>query len=258
MSTTRALATFLAGALLLPAACSAPGARVQLGYMQPSLTGSIGLSPSAGSGSGFTATVDVEDSLGLKDTASTAQIHAELDAGPVRVTASAFRYSQSGNGTLQASFGDLSAGIDVTSDVDLTNAKVAVTFDLLDLGVVRISPGLGADLFKVQARVTEISTGTFEDVDELLPVPMLFLQSEGRFGPLSAELDLGYLDVDLGDTGGTYFDLEALVAYDLTAQIELNAGYRYISMDANGKSDGQDLTADLTLQGWFIGGGIRF
>lgn len=251
------IATLLLASALVCAACSAPSARLHVGYMQPSLSGNMSLAPSAGGG-GATSTIDVEDSLGLTDPASSVQIRAELDGGPIRLTGSAFRYSDEGAGQLTANFGDLTLGTNVTSSIDLTNVKAALTFDLIDTGVFRLSPGLAVDLFQVETVVTETATGTFESIDELLPVPMLFAQAEVEIGPLSAVLDAGYLEYDAGESGGTYFDVEALVLFEPADHFEVFAGYRHISLDAHTESDGQDLTADLVLQGWFLGGGVRF
>jgi hypothetical protein len=238
-------------------ACSTPGARVHAGFMQTELSGTLGLSPSS-PGSGVTSTIDVDDTLGLSDPSGSIHARGELDAGLVRVTASGFRFSESGSGRLTGSFGDIVAGTDVASSLDLLNLKTALTFDVLDTGVVRISPGIAIDLFTVDAQVTEALTSTSERIDEVLPVPMLFAQGEVDLGVVSGTLDLGFLDVDLGDIGGTYFDLEAMISVEPFEAVEFYAGYRYISLDADGTSDGQDMIADLLLRGWFIGGGVHF
>lgn len=227
--------------------------------MQPDLSGNLSLAPSSlPGGGGVTASVDVENSLGLVDPSTSFHGRAELDAGPIRVSASGFRYSQSGNGRLTASFGDLSAGADVATNLDITNLKAAVTFDLIDTGVFRLSPGIGVDVFLLDGRITESVTASFEDVDDMLPVPMLFAQAEVDLGPVSGVIDAGFLDYETDEVGGRFLDIEAFVAFSPASHIELLAGYRYIDIDAFGESEGQELTANLTLQGWFIGGGISF
>ncbi len=248
---------FVLGLVALAAGCSAPSARFHAGYMQAEITGSLGLAPST-PGAGVTADVDVEDALGLTDPSGTVHARAELDAGPIRLTASGFRYSQDGQGQLTASFGDITAGTSVASDLDFTNVKAALTFDVIDTGVVRISPGVAVDLFIVDASVTDSFTSTTETVDELMPVPMLFAQAEVDVGPVAGTVDVGFLDVDLGETAGTYLDVEAMLAVQAFETVEFYAGYRYISLDAEGTSGGQNMTADLLLRGWFVGGGVHF
>ncbi len=225
--------------------------------MQTRLTGALGLAPSGG-GVGATSSIDTESDLGLSDPSGSMQLRAELDTGPIRVTGSAFGYSESGEGRLTGSFGDIQAGTDVSSDLDLGNLKAAVTFDLVDTGVFRFSPGLAVDMFLVEAQITEALTSATETIDEFLPLPMLFAQAELDLGQVSGIVEAGFVALDLTDTNGTYFDFEAMVAFEPMSQLELYAGYRYISLDGEGENDGQALTADLVLQGWFVGGGVRF
>ncbi|MBK8980600.1 MAG: hypothetical protein IPM29_32250 [Planctomycetes bacterium] len=238
--------------------CSAPGARVHLGYMQSQVSGELALAPSSGLPLTSPLAIDVESGLGLDEPAPSVLVRAELDAGPVRVTASAFQYSESGSGTLTSSFGNIPINADVDSDLDFVALKTAATFDILDLGPVRISPGIGVDLFDMKASVTERLTQTTEDVDELFPIPMLFLQGEVEVGPVGAIVDIGGMDVGYGDFSGTFIDIEALVYYEPVEHVEVFAGYRWISLDADGTVDDQDFVADLVIQGWFLGGGVSF
>lgn len=251
--------TLAAGALtlLLCAACSAPSARLHAGFLQSELTGDLALS---GSVRGVSANIstDVESGLGLVDAAGSLYTRAELDPGPVRLTASAFRYDQTGNGRLQADFGGISAGADVASDIRLGTLKGAISIDLIDVGPVRISPGVGADLFALDATVTESLTGQTERIDELLPVPMVFVQGEVDVGPVSVTLDVGGMDGSYDKFRGTFFDVEGLVLFSPVENVEVFAGYRWIAMDSSGSTDGQDYAADLNLSGWFLGGGLRF
>lgn len=244
--------------LLLIAACSAPSARLQVGYIQPTLTGDLALAQAAGSLPAGQLSADIESGLGLDDDASSLYGRVELDAGPVRLTASGFRYDQSGSGTLNASFGAIAAGVPVDSDIRMGAYKAAATFDLLDVGPVRISPGVGVDLFDLQAEVSNQTVAQTETIDELLPVPMVFVQGEVDVGPVAVTLDVGGMDASYGEYSGTFFDVEALVLYAPVEHVEVFAGYRWIALDARGESEDRDFTADLDLGGWFVGGGLRF
>jgi hypothetical protein len=35
-------------------------------------------------------------------------------------------------------------------------------------------------------------------------------------------------------------------------------GYRYIGVEGSGETGGDDFATDLQIQGWFVGGGVRF
>jgi hypothetical protein len=251
-------AAVVCGALFC--SCSGPGARLHVGYIQTEVSGELALESSI---PGATLDrIDTESSLGLTEASPSVLIRGEADAGPIRATASFFQYSESGEGTISGSFGGIgdpiSASTPVSSELDFTAIKAAVTFDVLDLDVFRLSPGLGVDLFDMQASVTEQMTGETEDIDEMLPIPMVFLQAEAEIGPVGAVVDAGLMDIGYDDFNGTFIDLEALVYYQPITPVELFAGYRWISIDADGLVDEEAFIADLVIQGWFVGGGVSF
>lgn len=257
--TPRHLAVFPLALGLILAGCSGPGARVHLGYIQTEVSGEMALdSTSLPAGAPSNPSVDIEEDLGVDDSSPSVLLRTELDSGPVRLTASAFQYSGDGQGRLTADFGGIVVGTDVQSELDFYNVKGALTFDVLDAGPVRVSPGIAADVFDLEATVRDTTTGTTETVDEVYPIPMLFLQSELDLGPVGAVVDAGAMDVSYDDFDGTFFDVEALVIVEPVDHVELFAGYRWISIDANGTSGGEDYFADFDIQGWFVGGGVSF
>lgn len=233
-------------------------ARIYGGYIETQLTGNLALEPSAGGVSLDTLNVDVEESLGLTESSGSPYGRLDLELGPARVTLSAFQYSESGSGTLNADFGDIVVGTTVNSSLDLLNIKGALTFDLLDFGVFRLSPGIGLDFFDVDMTVRAPSVGQTEEISSLAPVPMLFAQGEVEVGPFAAIVDGGWISVDLDEGDGEYWDVEGLLRLTPGAGVEIFGGYRWISIDVQGNDEGQEFAADLELQGWFVGGGLRF
>ena len=252
---TRAQVGLVVCLLALPS-CMDLRARAYAGYMQSELSGDLGLAPSFAPAAVSTS-VDVEDSFGVSDEGSP-YVRLEAAAGPLNFTASAFRYDSDSTGTLQANFGDITAGLLVNTETEFFNAKGAVTFDILDVGFLRLSPGLAVDYFDIDVSVTAVGLGAQENLDVQAPVPMLFAQAEATVGPVAATVDVGGIAIDVGDVDGTYFDVEALLRVAPVSHIEVFAGYRWINMDGKGTADGQDFDADLTLQGWFLGGGFTF
>jgi hypothetical protein len=224
--------------------------------MQPQLDGDIGLAGSA-SGSAVTGTVDVEDSLGLGEESSP-YLRADIGAAIVSFTVSAFHYDATGNGVLEATFGEITAGTPVSTDMEILNIKGAATFNLIDLGPVRLAPGIAIDYLDVDTTVTSTSLSAFESVRVQAPVPMLFGQGEVVLGPVAAILDVGWMSADLADAEGTWWDIEGMLRMTALDPVELIAGYRWISADVDGTADGQNYSADLVLQGWFVGGGLSF
>jgi hypothetical protein len=256
----RARSAFVALASLTLASCSVTGlgARVYGGYMQTKMTGDVALEPSAGGIGLGTLLVDVEDSLGLNDAAGTPYGRVELQLGPARLTGSAFRYSEEGSGVLTASYGDIIVGTAVDTELDLTNVKGALTFDLINAGVVRLSPGIGVDFLDVDMTVRAPASGQTEEIEATAGVPLLFAQGEVDLGPVAATVDGGWIRIDLDEGDGTYWDVESLLRVKPLPGIELFGGFRWISIDVEGEDDGQRFATDLVLRGWFVGGGFTF
>jgi hypothetical protein len=75
---------------------------------------------------------------------------------------------------------------------------------------------------------------------------------------VAATLDVGWIDIDLGDADGSYLDVEALVRVNPLPHLELFAGYRFIDIDAEGTADNRRFEAAFQLHGWMVGGGVTF
>ncbi|HHI81356.1 MAG TPA: hypothetical protein ENK02_15435 [Planctomycetes bacterium] len=245
---------FLPFALMSLTACNGLGIKVDGGYAQMEFSGDMKLAPSVTVPGLTLDPVDVQDNLGLDAKVGTPYGRVEMGFVLGSITASGFTHSQEGSGVLNARFGDLTASTPVTTSLDLRNAKAALHFDLLNLGVVRVSPGIGIDVFDINLDVK--STALTETVDVIAPVPMVFVQGEVDFGAVEAVVDVGALKADVGDASGTFFDVEALLRYSPTPKIHVFLGARLIRIDADGTADGQAFDLNLTLKGFM--GGIGF
>ena len=248
-------AAVLALLLLGSTSCVDLRARAHAAYMQPQLSGDVAL---ASTTLPATLGADVQDDLGV-DTEQSPYVRLELGTGIVNVTASAFQYGSSGSGVLDANFGNITAGVPVNSDIDVLNIRGAVTFDLIDLGPVRISPGLAVDYTDLDFEVRQTTGGTaIERLEVQIPAPLLYVQAEADLGPLIANIDAGGMKVDLDEVDGTFWDIEAMLRYAPAEHFEIFGGYRLILVDGQGTVDGQAYDADVELSGWFAGGGISF
>lgn len=242
--------------LVLPALGSCVGIKAFGGYTQMQLSGTLALNDAGNSSNLDNIQNDVEDDFGLGDQVGAPYVRGEIDLGAITLTGSGLTFSETGMGTLSQPFGDVPAGTAIDTDFELLNLKGAIGLDLIDLGAVRISPGVSVDVFDIDMRLENPATLEFEQVDTLAPVPMLFVQGEVSFGPVGATLDVGFMDADFDEIGGTWIDIEGLATLNLVPAMEIFAGYRYISIDTTGDADGQEYAADLELQGWTLGVGL--
>ena len=244
------------GLLVALASCADLEFRAYAGYMQAEMTGDVGLA-SSGLPNVVTATVDVEDALGTDEEGSI-YVRTEFEMGIVRVTGSAFQYESGGPGVLLADFGNIPAGVAVDTDMEVNVIKGAVTFDVIDFGYLRLSPGVAVDYFDVDTTVTAVGFGISERLEVDVPVPMPILQAEVDIGPVAVTAEGGGMAINYSDVKGTYWDFEGMVRWKALSFFEAFAGYRWIHVDSDGTASGQDYDADVNLRGWFVGGGLTF
>jgi len=244
----------LALALFALEACSGLKLGADVGYGKFAVSGDLGLGPSTGGPP--TGSIDIEDSLGIKDGKGTPYVRVQGAAAVLAFTASGFTFNQNAQGLLKDAFGDIPANTAVNTDTDLTVFKGAVSFDILNVGVVRVSPGLAVDYLDMS--FIPSATGISQEVKGQTPVPLLFLQAEANFGPVSAVVDLGGIQANLEQANGSLYDIEALVRFHPTANLHLFGGIRNLIMDADGDQNNQLFTADLRVTGWMAGVGLQF
>lgn len=244
-------------AMLLLGACAAPSGAIDVGYTMMAVSGDIALSSGVG-GVTSGSNQDIESAFGLGDDQGSPYVRAQLDLGSPVFTASGFMFSESGQGVLDATFGGIPGSTPVETELDFANVKFSMTFDI-PLGPVTIAPGLGVDVFDLHFKATETTLGNSEEIDEIVPVPLLFLRAQAGLGPVTFVGEGGYIDTpDMDGAGGTVLDLEARVDWQILPMLALFAGYRRIDIDAYGETDSESFAVDLLVDGWMVGGGFRF
>jgi len=222
-----------------------------------SIDGDIALASATG-GVPASASQDIASAFGLGDDQGSPYLRGQLDLGTLVFTASAFQFSERGQGVLNATFGGLAAATAVATELDFANAKVSGTFDI-DLGPVKLSPGLALDVFDFQFKATETTFGNSEQIDEFTPVPMLFVRAEAGVGLVAAVAEVGWLQTpEIDNAELALLDLEAMVELRLAPGFQLFAGYRSIDIDGKGETETESFEVDLNVSGWLIGGGVRF
>lgn len=250
------LAALLAGSMSLPS-CYQFQVTAQGGYTQMAIGGDMALAPTGGN-IGATVTQDFESALGLGDDRGSPWARLQIDTGVPVLTASGFTFSEDGQGHLNASFGGISGGTDVFSELDFTNAKISYAFQI-EIGPVSVSPGLAVDLFDLQMHVQDVAGFASEDVDVMAPVPMGFLRLEADLGLVGLWLEGGYIETPtIEEAKGTFWDVEAMLEVRATSALHLFAGYRVLNLEGEGEVDDQAFDAQIDISGWVIGGGVRF
>ena len=257
--TTLVRIAFLILASLLLGACSvAPSGDFRVGWFPAKLSGDIALDASSGGRNLSVVRADVEEDLGLGRSGNI-MVGADLDTPIGRISGTYFRYSDHGVGTLSKSFGDIPPGTSVETDVAIDNVKAFWSFDLVDTGVVRLAPGAGLTFVAIDATVRSITAlSAYERVAVSVPMPMLFLEGEVELGSFRGEVEAGWMSLDVGTFDSTFYDLDARVNWVPTAAMELFGGYRWVTLESDGRADGQLFDANLELEGFYFGGGLRF
>ncbi|MGK0205953.1 MAG: hypothetical protein ACI89X_002289 [Planctomycetota bacterium] len=238
------------------AGCVPFGVSGQVGYTQMKVGGELALT----SGTGNLQAIEqgVDSAFGLGDGQGSPYLRGQLDFGAPVVSASVFWLRETGQGQLADSFGGLLQGTVVESTLDLAVAKITASYDF-DLGLVKVSPGVLFDVFALDFRAREQTLMSSEEIDDIAFLPMAFLRAETGLGPVNAVAELGYLEFSSIDgKHGQFLDFEAMVEWFPLPLGHIFAGYRYISTKGEGDTGSGDFATDLQIQGWVIGGGIRF
>ena len=251
------VACVFASLLAVVPSCAVVGATGELGFTQMSVGGDIALASATG-GVPPSAGQDIGSGFGLGDNQGSLYARGQLDLGTLVFTASAFQFSERGQGVLNATFGGLAAETPVATELDFANGKISGVFDF-DIGPVVVSPGLALDIFDFRFQATETTFGNSERIDEFMPVPMLFLRAAADAGVVAAVVEVGYLQTPEIDRAEVMLlDLEAMVELRLAPGFQLFGGYRSIDIDGRGETDADSFEIDLSVHGWMIGGGVRF
>ena len=199
--------------------CSFMGATGELGFTHVGLTGDVALASATG-GVPDSAYQDLGQTMGLGSEVGSPYLRGQLDLGNLVLTGSAFSVSEEGSGTVATTFGPLSAGTAVRSKLDLANAKVSLTHDF-GFGPVKISPGLAVDVVDFRLTASEPTFGNEGEIDEFLPLPMLFCRAEGDIGVVAILAEVGYLDVpEVEGAEVALLDLEAMLEWRVLPTVQ--------------------------------------
>lgn len=244
--------------LVAASGCAPTAIRGHAGAAFMQVQGQTGLANSSGTLSPGAVKNDFEDALDVGDRNASPYLRAEAEWSRHRVTFSGFQYDENGQSTLASDFGDIPAGTSVNSSLEFWNVKGAYSYDIIPVDVLRIAPGVEVAYSAYDFDVVARTSTAFESLQVDGLVPMVFLQGEVDLGVVAGVVDLAWIDADLEDTDGTWWDIEAMVRVVPIERLELIAGYRFMQLDLEGNADGRDFDTDMQVSGLFFGGGVRF
>jgi len=213
------------------------------------------------SSTGVSGTTDLDD-LGLDEDESVPGVR--LDAGLIfaHVIVSGLTTDLSGDGTLSADLSQggvvLPVGTNVDSRLDFDTVSVYGTFDLVPGDTLEVGLGLGVTGMSFDGEITSTDVGTPGSVsfDEDFALPVLavngaFLLGPFEFSALLAGMQMSYSGDDL-----SFFDADLAAAWrfiDSVVNVRLVLGYRHLSADAEFESSGDEVEADLSFAGPYLG-----
>ncbi len=246
----------LAAGLAALTACAGQSYRVDVGAMFAKATGDIALQNAAGNLVLADNQNDLDRDLGLAGTETSPYLRFETEYERHRVRLHGFGMEGDGSGTLAGDFGNLAAGTQVTTSLEFFAVGATYAYELLREEHYRIAVGAALNYYSLD--VAARSTGGREAVETSVLVPMPYAEVEGFLGPLTAGANAGLMSADLGDASGRYLDIESYLRWQATEQFDLMLGYRYLVLDGYGRASARDFDADIDVQGFFVGGGVRF
>lgn len=247
-------AVLLSGAVF--SGCSAPSvsAAPLLGFTK--LKGDFAASSGA-----VTASNDFED-LGIDERETEAGARVDLKWGAPHLTFSFARVDQSGDGTTTAQLENdgvtIPVGATVSSDIELTRGAAIVTFDVLPTDVVELGLGFGVELMQIDGTITATVGGNSIETDETVPLPVVAGRATVNVGIFDVSLLATGMNVSIDGDEVNFLDLDLQARMSVFEHGRLVVGYRDWSADLEYDDDGDQIEADLELEGPYIGFALTF
>ena len=249
-------------ALALTTACSAPRLEVMPRAMQFNVEGDFRADTSGGLN-----TANNLESLGIDDDPIEFAPRVDLEVGFLEITADWFAVSYQGSGQVQQEleFGGQVFPVNTTvnSELELSLARAALTVDLVPLETFDLGLGVGGAFADARVAVEEQLTGDSATTDEQAPFPFLAGRTRLAIGQFSAELLVGWLDVEIDTVDASYLDWDAFLRWAFLGGQErlsgsLLAGYRSINVDLAYQDGSDDIRIDAELAGPYLGLSLAF
>jgi hypothetical protein len=238
---------------ILFAACAGQTYRAEVGPMFARARGEFAL---ANSSQALAPNNSIDGNLGLGDSEVSPYVALRTDIDRHRVRLNGFYIDSEGSGTLGPAYGDIPAGSQVQTTMDMFAIASNYSYEVLRGDRYRL--GLGAQLGYYSLDVSARTTTGREQVTTDVVVPMPYVEAEAFWRDLTVGASMGIMSADLGDANGRYWDIEAYANWALNNKFDLKFGYRYLLLDGYGRASSRDFDADVDVQGIYFSAGVRF
>lgn len=205
------------------------------------------------------------DSLGLDDAEGTLGLRADFKWGSPHLTLATQSASWDGDGTLQADFGGISAGVPVDTELDLGLHRMVLTFDVLPTSNFELGLGFGVTVADIEAQVTKPADvpnpgdpRLTESADEVAPIPLLALRAGVRVWKIDLEALVSGLSVSFDEGDATYVEADlngSLQFFGAPGGVagSVMLGWRHIDIDVEYEDADNDAQVDVRFSGPYFG-----
>jgi hypothetical protein len=248
-------------ALCVMTACSAPRLEITPQFTQFELDGSYGASV------GNVQATNTLDELGLDQKES--QLGGRIDVvfGSPHISISYASSSFDGDGVLSAELSQggttIPIGAQVNSEMELAIANAVCTFDFIPSDMFELGIGAGVGGIDFNGRIQESMGLGVIDADEQLPAPLLAARAGVSFWRVSLGLLATGINVEYQGDSINYLDLDLQGKFRLLGDGShftgsLIVGYRRIDADVAYDEGDDNVEADVTMDGPYVGLSIGF
>lgn len=222
----------------------------------PDLDGDISLENAVG----FGTNLDLDANLGIDDTDSTFTYDIRLNLGGsvLRVSGFSLDLSALQNTISGFTFGNLNVNLGdlVDAEIDVQNIKFQYGTPIFNINDHGFDFGLsvGVDFYEIKATIVDVLAAARDSIDEQLPIPIVGLHFALPMGDFLIDADISGLILTVENIDVNYIDLNVSISWEPIRGFGIFAGYRMIEAEL----DNSDFSTDISLEGPYFGGEIRF
>jgi hypothetical protein len=245
--------------LLSATACFAPTVDITPRFGEFDVEGDFAASVAGG---GATANSSFE-SMGLDDSEATFVPRGDLSWAGMHLSVTALDADFAGTGVVDNTIvyegTTITGGTMVDSEFKFSTLSSALTWDLIPSDTIEVGIGIGVSLMDIDLSIQEIGGALNEiSTDEVIPIPMVALRAEFELGPIGVTGTANMIEVGTDDGDVSVTDLDINGAYRLfggkdRARGSAVLGWRSFEVDVEYSDDDDDINANWTIDGFYLG-----
>ena len=209
---------------------------------------------------GFGSNLDLNTNLGINDSESTFAYDVQLNLGGsvLRISGFSLNFTALENTISGFTFGDITVNLGdlVDTEIDVQNVKIQYGtpfFNIKDHGF-EFGPSVGVNIYEIKATIVDVLGVASDSIDEEVPIPIVGLHLALPVGDFLLDADISGLIVNVENFSVNYIDLNVSLSWEPIQGVGIFVGYRMIDAEL----DDTDFLTDVSLEGPYFGGQIRF